>query len=290
MSIIIGSQVRFNNESQLLGSVEEAISNNANTYMIYTGNNQSTERFLINDELTNEAHKLMKENNIDSNCVMVHAPFIINLANNKDERKYNFYISFMRKEIERCKQLGINNLIFHPGSATDLSLEDALNNLIYGINKIMKDVENFTLILEFMSGKGSEIGKNIDELKYILNNIDCKEKIGICLDTCHMNDSGINLNNFAEFLDLFDKEIGINKIKCIHINDSLNDIGTHKDRHTNIGYGKIGFDVLINVLYNSKLMDVPKILETPSVNGVSSYKYEIDSIKNKEFKDFISSL
>ncbi len=290
MSIIIGSQVRFNKETQLLGSAEEALYNKANTYMIYTGNNQSTERFMIDNELTEKAHKLMRENDINKDYVMVHAPFIINLANNKDERKYNFYISFMKKEIERCQSLGIKNLIFHPGSATDLTLDIALNNVVYGINHIMKNIDDFTLIIEFMSGKGSEVGKNIEELKYILENINCKDKVGICLDTCHMNDSNIDLNHFDNFLDIFDNLIGISKIKCIHINDSLNEMGAHKDRHANIGYGKIGFDTLLSVLYNPRLMDIPKILETPSVNGVSSYKYEIDMIKNQKFSDFISNL
>lgn len=290
MSIIIGSQVRFNREEQLLGSVNEAIKDGANTFMIYTGSTQSTDRFDIDEVITSKAQKLMEENGIDIKNVVVHAPFIINLANNIDERKYNFYISFLRKEIERCKILGINNLVFHPGSATTLDPSIALSNVVNGINHVMKDIEDFNLLVEFMSGKGTEVGRNIEELKYIFDNVNCREKIGVCLDTCHMSDSGVDLTKFDEFLDSFDKEIGIDKIKCIHINDSLNDQGSHKDRHANIGYGKIGFDILISVLYNNRLMAVPKLLETPSYNEKSTYKYEINIIKNKKFEDFISNM
>lgn len=290
MNIIIGSQVRFNKEDQLLGSVEDAIKDGANTFMIYTGSTQSTDRFEIDSDITSKAQKLMKENDIEIKNVIVHAPFIINLANNLDERKYNFYISFLKKEIERCKTLGISNLVFHPGSATTLEPSVALENVVYGINHVMNGIEDFNLLVEFMSGKGTEVGRNIEELKYIFDNIEDKSKVGACLDTCHMSDSGIDLTKFDEFLESFDKAIGIDKIKCIHINDSLNEMGAHKDRHANIGYGKIGFEILINVLYNNKLMGIPKLLETPSYNGISTYKYEIESIKNKKFVDFIDKL
>ena len=289
MELIIGTHVFFANE-QLYGATKEAASYGSNTFMIYTGSNQSSYRTNIDADLTNKAHILMKENNIDINNVRVHAPFIVNLANNKDGRKYNFYITFMKSEINRCKELGLKNLIFHPGSKLDLSTEEALDNIIYGINIIMKDIAGFTLIIEFMSGKGSEVGSNIDELSYIFDNVNCKEKLGVCLDTCHMNDSGIDLKNFDSFLDEFDTKIGIDKIKCIHVNDSLNEIGFKKDRHANIGYGTIDFNTLIDVIYNKRISNIPKILETPFVNSKPPYKYEIESIKNKTFKDFIPNL
>ena len=290
MELIIGSHVSFVSGSQLYGSVKESLEYGSNTFMIYTGPNQSALRSSIDNKLTSEAHKLMIENNIDIKNVMVHAPFIVNLANNKDERKYNFYISFMKAEITRCKSLGIKNLIFHPGSRTDLDKDTALKNIIFGIDSIMKEVENFNLIIEFMSGKGTEVGTNIEELEYIMNNIESKEKVGICLDTCHMNDSGIDISKFDEFLDVFDDKIGVDKIKCIHINDSLNEIGMHKDRHANLGYGTIGFNNIINVIYNDRVINVPKILETPFVNEVPPYKYEIESIRKKIFTDYISNL
>lgn len=290
MSLIIGSHVSFLSSSQLLGSVNEALLYGANTFMFYTGSNHSSNRSEIDDEITTKAHILMQENNINIENVMVHAPFIINFANNKDERKYNFYISFMKQEIQRCKKLGVKNLIFHPGSRTDLSDSQALSNIVYAIDSVMDSVEDFTLIVEFMSGKGSEVGGNLTEISYIINNSKFKDKLGICLDTCHMNDAGIDLKTFNSFLDELDKKIGISKLKCIHINDSLNIVGFKKDRHANIGYGTIGFDVLMDVIYNKRISDIPKILETPYVNETPPYKHEINSIKAKKFSDFISNL
>lgn len=290
MKVIIGSHVCFVRGSELLGSVNESLMSNSNTFMIYTGPNQSAIRSSIDPILTLKAQELMKKNNIDIGNVMVHAPFIINLANNNDERKYNFYITFMKSEINRCKSLGIKNLIFHPGSRLDIDKEVALKNIIFGIDSIMNDIDDFNLIIEYMSGKGSEVGASIEDFEYIFNNIKYKDKVGICLDTCHLNDSGVDISRFDEFLNIFENKIGINKIKCIHINDSLNGVGTHKDRHANIGYGTIGFDNLINVIYNKKLDGIPKILETPFINGVSPYKHEIEMINNKEFIDFKSNL
>ncbi len=290
MNLIIGSHVSFNNKEQLLGSVKEALSYNANTFMIYTGSTQSTSRSTINDEFTYEAYKLMLENNIDSNNVIVHAPYIINLANRKDEDKYLFYCDFLANELDRCKSLGLNKIVLHPGSATTCSKEEAIKNIIDGINYVYNKTTDTMILLEFMAGKGTEVGTSIDEIKCIIDGIDDKNRIGVCLDTCHMNDSGIDISKFNEFLDEFDSKIGISKIKCIHLNDSLNNIGFHKDRHANIGYGTIGFDNLLEVVYNDRL-DVPYILETPYVNrntneSFAPYKYEIESIRNKKFIDF----
>lgn len=290
MNLIIGSHVSFNNKEQLLGSVKEALSYNANTFMIYTGSTQSTSRSTINDEFTYEAYKLMLKNNIDSNNVIVHAPYIINLANRKDEDKYKFYCDFLANELDRCKSLGLNKIVLHPGSATTCSREEAIKNIIDGINYVYNKTTDIMILLEFMAGKGTEVGSSIDELKCIIDGINDKDRIGVCLDTCHMNDSGIDISKFDDFLNEFDIKIGISKIKCIHLNDSLNNIGSHKDRHANIGYGTIGFDNLLRVVYNDRL-NVPFIIETPYINrntneSFAPYKYEIESIRNKEFIDF----
>lgn len=292
MNLIIGSHVSFNSKKQLLGSVMEAVSYNANTFMIYTGGAQSTARSSINDEFTYEAFKVMLENNINPKNVIVHAPYIVNLANRSDERKYEFYIEFMANELNRVKELGLDKIVLHPGSATTCSREEAILNIANGINKIYEKTSDVMILLEYMSGKGNEVGTSILELKNIIDNIDDKDRIGVCLDTCHMNDSGIDISKFNEFLDEFDSMIGIDKIKCVHVNDSMNTIGSHKDRHANIGYGTIGFDNLINVIYNERLNGIPFILETPYINRNSNdayppYKMEIDSIKNKKFVDFI---
>ena len=266
MSLIIGSHVKFNNSKQLLGSVIEAVGYNANTFMFYTGSTQSTSRCMINDELTYEAFKLMLENNINSDSVIVHAPYIVNLANRADEEKYNFYLNFFSEELNRVKKLGFNKIVLHPGSAVNCSREEGLNNIIYGLNKVFDNTLDTVVLLEFMAGKGNELGTSIDELKYIIDGIKNKDRIGVCLDSCHMNDAGVDISKLDEFLDEFDKKIGIDKIKCFHLNDSKNQIGSHKDRHDNIGYGTIGFDNLINITTNKRLEGIPFILETPYIN------------------------
>ena len=293
MNLIIGSHVSFNNKKQLLGSVEEAISYNANAFMIYTGGAQSTMRSTINNELTYEGYKLMLENNINIKNVIVHAPYIVNLANRSDKTKYDFYIDFFIKELDRCKMLGLDKIVLHPGSATTCSKEEAIENIAHGINIVYKSTTNTMILLEFMAGKGSEVGTSIDELKAIIDKIDDKDRIGVCLDTCHMNDAGVDISKIDDFLDEFDSKIGIDKIKCFHINDSMNQINSHKDRHANIGYGTIGFNNLLNIVYNKRLEGIPFILETPYINRNQSdayapYKMEIESIRKKEFIDFIN--
>lgn len=282
--LIIGSHVSYKNSTQLLGSVEEAITYGANAFMFYTGAPQNTQRGEINDLVTYEALQKMKENNIMLENVVCHAPYIVNLANNIDPEKYEFAKKFLRQEIERCMQLGVRKIVLHPGSATKLDRTDALNNIIKGLNSILYPDDNIMILLETMAGKGTELGINLEELKYIIENIKLKEKIGVCLDTCHLSDSGININEFDKYLDEFDKQIGIDKIGCVHLNDSKNPIGARKDRHENLGYGTIGFDTLINVTYNARLESVPKLLETPFVDReYAPYKFEIEEIRNKKF-------
>lgn len=282
--LIIGSHVSYTNSTQLLGSVESAISYGANAFMFYTGAPQNTQRGEINDLVTYEAMKKMKENGIMLENVVCHAPYIVNLANNIDPEKYEFAKNFLRQEIERCVRLGVKRIVLHPGSATKLDRTDALNNIIRGLNSILYPDDNIVILLETMAGKGTELGINLEELKYIIDNIDLQDKIGVCLDTCHLSDSGVDINKFDEYLDEFDKQIGIDKIGCVHLNDSKNPIGARKDRHENIGYGTIGFDTLIKVAYNKRLENIPKMLETPFVDReYSPYKFEIEEIKNKEF-------
>ncbi len=293
--LYIGSHTSYLKDKGLLGVVEESISYGSNIFMFYTGSNQSTLRFPINKELTEKAHKIMLENGFDKTKCIVHAPFIINLANNTDPAKYNFYINFFKEELKRCIELDIRNMVLHPGSYTSLDRQTGIENIAFGLNEALKDINGVNLLLEYMSGKGTEVGSSIDDLSGIINLLDedVKEKVFVCLDTCHMNDSGIDIANIEEFLDEFDKKIGINKIKCIHINDSYNVVGAHKDRHANIGYGTIGFEKLLNVIYNSRLDNIPKILETPWINrneknAYAPYKYEIEMIRNKKFIDYIN--
>ena len=280
--MIIGSHVNFGGE-QLLGSAKQAVSFGANTFMFYTGAPQNTIRKDIKDDLTDEAVKYMKENNIDINNVICHAPYIINLANKEKEDSWNFSISFLKNEINRITKMGINYIVVHPGNALKIDRMEALNNIAEAINNIITTETMPMILLETMAGKGTECGINIYEINEILNKVNLKEKVGVCLDTCHLNDSGIDISKFDEYLDEFDEKIGIEKIKCVHVNDSKNEIGTHKDRHANLGYGTIGFENLINVIYNTRLKNVPKILETPWIGEYPPYKIEIDMIKSKKF-------
>lgn len=282
--LIIGSHVSYKNDTQLVGSINEALSYGANTFMFYTGAPQNTIRGEINDLITYEALNIMKNNNMNLEHVICHAPYIVNLANDTDLEKYNFAINFLRKEIERCMKLGIKYIVLHPGSSTKIERSHAINNIINGLNRVLMPEDNIVILLETMAGKGTEIGVNIEELSYIIDNIELRNKVGVCLDTCHLNDSGVDLEHFDEYLDLFDKKIGIHKIGCIHINDSKNPINSHKDRHENIGFGTIGFNNLINIIYNPRLEGVPKILETPYIDKLyPPYKQEIKMIRDKSF-------
>ena len=286
--LIIGSHVSFNNKDQLLGAVKEAVSYGSNTFMFYTGAPQNTRRGEINDFVTLEAYKLMKENNIELDKVIVHAPYIVNLANPDN---MEFSINFLTKEVERCNLLGMKYLVLHPGSSVNVSREEGIANIIKGLNAILTNNNNICICLETMAGKGNELGRNFLELKEIIDGVNFKDSIGVCMDTCHLFDSGIDIADFDKVLDDFDKQIGLNYLKCIHINDSKNIFSSHKDRHENIGYGNIGFDILIKIIYNERIKNIPKILETPYVGKTDDdkeriyppYKYEIEMIRNKKF-------
>ena len=280
MNLIIGSHVGFKKDDQLLCSVKESISYGSSTFMFYTGAPQNTNRASIDRKLTNEALNLMKENNIDIKNVIVHAPYIINPANSKN---FDFNVRFLKEEISRVEALGVDKLVLHPGSHVGLGVEEGIKNIVDTLNLALTPNTKLVICLETMAGKGSEIGKTFEEIKNIIDGIKLKDKIGVCMDTCHLNDAGYDLNDFDKVLDEFNSIIGLNYLKVIHINDSKNILGSHKDRHENIGYGSIGFDNLIKIIYNDKLKEVPKILETPYVDGKPPYKFEIEMIRNKEF-------
>lgn len=281
--LYIGSHVGFKKDSQLLGSVQEALSYGANTFMFYTGAPQNTSRYPIMDGLTLEAMALMKEHDFDYSKVVVHAPYIINLANDKDPEKFKFSVRFLQEELERCELLGIKSIVLHPGSHVGLGVDAAISNIAKGLNMIL-GTHDVTILLETMAGKGTEVGSSLEEIKRIIDLVDDKEHIGVCLDTCHLNDAGYDMSEFDSFLNRFDSLIGLDKIGCVHVNDSKNVLGAHKDRHENIGFGTIGFDNLISIIYNNRLENIPKILETPYVDReFAPYKYEIEMIRNKKF-------
>lgn len=282
--LYIGSHVGFNKNSQLVGSLEEALSYGANTFMFYTGAPQNTSRSPIEDGLTLQALNIMKEKNMDYSKVIVHAPYIINLCN---EDNFEFSVRFLTEELERVNQLGIQYLVLHPGSHIGLGIEKGIENISKGINLAFHNLgkeNHVTILLETMAGKGSEVGSRLEEIAAILERVEDQEHMGVCLDTCHLHDAGYDMSNFDSFLDEFDQKIGISKIGCIHMNDSKNECSSHKDRHENIGFGKIGFENLLAIIYHKKLENIPKILETPYIEKkYPPYREEIQMIREKEY-------
>ena len=281
--LIIGSHVGFNSKDQLLGSLDESLKYGSNTFMFYTGAPQNTMRSKIDDSITQKAIKKMEENNISLSNIIVHAPYIINLANNKEPEKYDFSIRFLKEEVKRCESLGIKYMVLHPGSHVGVGVETGLKNIIFALNEVNKVNDNVVILLETMAGKGTELGVNFQEIKEIIDGINDKTKIGVCLDTCHLNDAGYDIKDFDKLLDEFDKVVGLSYVHCVHVNDSKNIMGAHKDRHENIGYGTLGFENIINIVYNPRLDDIPKILETPWIGEYPPYKEEIEKIRMKKF-------
>jgi len=282
--LIIGSHVSYTKDSQIIGCIKEAIDYGANTFMFYTGAPQNTNRSSIDMELVNLSKKVLEEENIDINDIVVHAPYIINLANPNNQ---DFGIRFLKEEIKRCEQIGIKKLVLHPGSHVGIGTIEGINNIAKCLNYALNPDTNIEICLETMAGKGSEIGSKFEEIRDIIDKVEFKDKVKVCLDTCHINDAGYDLSDFDKILEEFDRIIGLKRLACVHINDSKNDINTHKDRHENFGFGTIGFDKLIKIVYHEKLKGIPKILESPYVaigkDKYPPYKFEIEMIKNKKF-------
>lgn len=287
--LIIGSHVGVSMPEMLLGGVKATLEYEANAFMFYTGAPQNTLRQPISKFLKDEAHALMEENHIQRDHVIVHAPYIINLANVENERTRDLAISFLSQELERVRDLGFERLVLHPGSHVGQGIDVGIQAIADGLNEVLgKDQGNVKILLETMAGKGSEVGASLAEIFAIYDRVHHKERIGICLDTCHLHDSGIDLGqDFDSILDQIELKMGLDSIMAVHINDSKNLRNAHKDRHENFGFGEIGFEQLIKVVYHEKLNHVPKILETPWINGFAPYKEEIAMIRAKRFNSNI---
>jgi deoxyribonuclease-4 len=272
-------------DDMLLGSVKEAISYNANSFMIYTGAPQNTRRRPIDELKIKEAHELMEEHGLLLDNVVVHAPYIINLGN-PDPEKRAFAVNFLTDEVKRTHAMGIKQMVLHPGNATGGNREEAINWIAEGLNEIINNTKGIDvkIALETMAGKGTEVGRTFEEIRQLIDLVQDKDRMGVCFDTCHTSDANYPIkDDFEGVLDEFDKVVGLEWITVMHINDSKNEQGAAKDRHENFGFGHLGFDTLINVIYNPRLKDIPKILETPYVEGKPPYKHEIEMIRNKEF-------
>lgn len=281
----IGSHVSMAGEEMLLGSVKEALSYHATTFMFYTGAPQNTARKPIDQLRIEEAKQLMKENNININDVVVHAPYIINLANSIKPETFELAVNFLKQEIKRCAAIGVTRMVLHPGSHVKAGQEIGLNKIVEGLNLALEEDDTVHIALETMAGKGSELGKTFSEIKYIIDHVEKSHLLGVCLDTCHLHDAGYDVTHFDEILDQFEETFGLDKLLVVHVNDSKNERGAHKDRHENIGYGYIGFEALNQIVNNDRIKDVPKILETPYINGNAPYKQEIEMFQTQTFND-----
>ncbi len=290
----IGSHVSMNGKKMLLGSSEEAASYGANTFMIYTGAPQNTRRKPI-EELNIEAGLAHMESNGISDIV-VHAPYIINIGNTVKPETFELGVNFLRSEIERTEALGAKQIVLHPGAHVGEGPDKGIPKIIEGLNEVLEQKNDVQIALETMAGKGSEMGRTFEELAEIINGVTHNEHLSICMDTCHIHDAGYDVvNDFDGILNTFDKIVGLDRLKVVHVNDSKNDRGAHKDRHENIGFGYIGFDALHKVVHHPQLSNLPKILETPYVgtdkkNKKAPYKHEIAMLREGNFQENLKEI
>lgn len=273
----------------LLAASEEAVSYGANTFMIYTGAPQNTRRKKIEDLNIEAGRKHMEENGIEE--IIVHAPYIINIGNAANPDTFELGVNFLRSEIERTEAIGAKQIVLHPGAHVGKGTEVGIKKIVEGLNEVLTGKENVQIALETMAGKGSECGKSFEELAMIIDGVTHSDKLSVCFDTCHTHDAGYNIvDDFDGVLEEFDKIIGLDRLKVLHINDSKNAMGMRKDRHENIGLGHIGFKALNYIVHHPQLKDIPKILETPYVgedknNKKPPYKHEIEMLRNQVFEE-----
>lgn len=260
--IKLGSHVGMSGKDMFLNSVREAVSYGANTFMVYTGAPQNTRRKAISELNITAAWDLMRENGIEE--FVVHAPYIINLANTVKPDIYELAVSFLRTELERTVAMGSHVLVLHPGSHVNAGADAGTAQIIKGLNEVLTPDLDCVIALETMAGKGSEIGRSFEELARIYDGVRCNDKLRVCFDTCHTNDAGYDISgDFDGVIDTFDRVLGKEQIAVFHINDSKNPRGAAKDRHENLGRGEIGLEALKYVVWHPDFLDVPKILETP---------------------------
>ena len=283
--IYLGSHVAMSGKEMFLGSVKEALSYGSNTFMVYTGAPQNSKRRPLDELRIPEAKELMKESGIDR--FIVHAPYLINLGNSVNEETFKLGKEMLAVELDRAHEMGSDIMVLHPGSAVGAEPQAGIAKIIEGLDEVIKTTENGLIALETMAGKGSELGRSFDELKDIFDGVKDNSRLRICIDTCHLNDAGYDVvNNFDGILNELDSKIGIDRIACVHINDSLNPLGAHKDRHANIGKGTIGLEALRCVVHHEKLEGLPMCLETPHIKdplnpkeGYAPYKEEIAMLR-----------
>lgn len=259
-----------------LHMAKEIISLGGNTFQFFTRNPRGGNARALDISDIEEFNRFAKQNNIE--VVLAHAPYTYNPAAAREDLR-EFAKRSMAEDIERLEFIDNAMYNFHPGSHVKQGVEKGIELIADVLNSILKKEQKTTVLLETMAGKGTEIGRNFEELKAIIDNVEYSDKIGVCVDTCHIYDGEYDIvNNLDEVLSEFDQIIGLNRLKAIHINDSKNPIGSHKDRHEKIGDGYIGINAFENIINNKYLKDLPFYLETP--NELSGYKKEIEMLKS----------
>lgn len=258
----IGSHVSMSGKDMFLNSVREAAGYEANTFMLYTGAPQNTRRKPVEELNIDAGWEAMHQYGMEE--FVVHAPYIINLANTVKPETFQLAVDFLTLEVQRTAAMKSQILILHPGAHVGAGVEAGTAQIIKGLNEVLAESEGCYIALETMAGKGSEIGRTFEELAAIYDGVCHPERLRVCFDTCHTHDAGYDIiNDFDGVIEQFDRILGKDQIAVFHINDSKNPCGAHKDRHANIGQGEIGFDALHAIVHHPDFENVPKILETP---------------------------
>ncbi|UIF30712.1 deoxyribonuclease IV [Staphylococcus aureus] len=285
--MLLGSHVSMSGKKMLEGSAIEAYEYGETTFMIYTGAPQNTRRKSIEDLNITKGHEVMEKYGLSN--IVVHAPYIINIANTTKPETFNLGVDFLQQEIERTQAIGAKDIVLHPGAHVGAGVDAGINKIIEGLNEVLTNDNNVRIALETMAGKGTEIGRSFEELARIIDGVHNNERLSVCFDTCHTHDAGYNVKeDFDGVLNEFDKIIGVDRIKVVHVNDSKNDRGAEKELHANIGFGYIGIEALNYIVNHDSFKDISKILETPYVgedkkNKKPPYKLEIEMLKQQQF-------
>ena len=284
--LYIGSHVSMNGPEFYLGSVKEAISYGSTTFMFYTGAPQNSYRKPVSELKIQEGRKLLAEHGFDESKIVVHAPYIINGATKSRDDLFKLSIDVIGNEIKRTAAFGCQIIVLHPGAHVGQGAEVGIENLAECLDEVLsKDNTNVKIALETMAGKGTEIGITFEQIRGIIDACKYKDRLGVCLDTCHISDAGYDVHDVDGVLEEFDRIIGLDRLLVVHINDSKNPRAAHKDRHENVGYGYIGFDTLNKYIHHPLLKGIPKILETPYINEKPPYKTEIQMFKDGKYID-----
>ena len=254
---------------------KEALEIEANTFQFFTRNPRGGKIKDLNIEDINNLLEIMKKNQFAK--ILAHAPYTMNLCSDKEDIR-EFAKNMLKEDLERMEYLPGNMYNFHPGSHVGQGVEKGIEYIVKALNEVLTKTQSTTVLLETMAGKGTEIGRSFEEIKTIIDKVSLKEKLGVCLDTCHINDAGYDVSDIDKVLNEFDKIIGLEYLKAIHLNDSMNELGSHKDRHQKIGEGTIGITNFEKIINHPVLRDLPFYLETP--NDLTGYAKEISLLRN----------